>query len=63
MYIVIRHINGQIDSDPFIVYDDDIEKFIYGEYLIFSIFNRYVDVIENSIFNFLKEIDEKEWTK
>lgn len=38
MYIVIAHINGEINSDPFIVYNEsDLEEYKYGEYLIYSL--------------------------
>ena len=56
MYIVIEHINGEINSHPFIVYNEsDLEEYIYGEYLIYYLDNGFLD-FEKNIF-ILKEYE------
>lgn len=58
MYIVIRHINGEIDSNPFIVNDSNIELFKNGEYLIFDYDKVYFDTIEGCKVEVIKEIKD-----
>lgn len=55
MFIVIEHINGQIDSDPFIVLGEDISFFKNGPYLIFNFFSRHYEIVENLKCEFLEQ--------
>lgn len=56
MYILIEHINGEISSDPFIVFNEsDLEEYINGEYLIYYLDNGFYDFEKNIII--LKEYE------
>lgn len=58
MYLVIKHINGEIDSHPFIVNDSQIINFKNGEYLIYSLDFMFWQVVENCNVEVLKPIKD-----
>lgn len=59
MYILIEHCNGEIMDDPFIVYNEkELEPFINGEYLIYSLDNNYNLTINNILVSVLHKYEE-----